>query len=43
MGVVLGDAFVQELGLRWVIVEDQYGRDPGLSVRARRCCSTRSP
>ena len=26
MGVVLGDAFVQELGLRWVIVEDQYGR-----------------
>jgi hypothetical protein len=32
MGVVLGDAFVQELGLRWVIVEDRYGRDPVLSV-----------
>ena len=32
MGVVLGDAFVQELGLRWVIVEDEYGRDPALAV-----------
>jgi len=32
MGVVLGDAFVQELGLRWIMVEDEYGRDPALSV-----------
>ncbi|HET9216419.1 MAG TPA: DUF3806 domain-containing protein [Terriglobia bacterium] len=32
MGVVLGDAFVQELGLRWVIVQDEYGRDPALAV-----------
>ena len=32
MGVVLGDAFVQELGMRWVIVQDDYGRDPALSV-----------
>ena len=32
MGVVLGDAFVQELGLRWVVVQDEYGRDPALSV-----------
>ena len=31
LGVVLGDAFVQEMGLEWVIVEDQYGRD--LAVR----------
>ena len=32
MGVVLGDALVQELRLRWVIVEDEYGRDPALAV-----------
>ena len=32
MGVVLGDALVQELHLRWVIVEDDYGRDPALAV-----------
>jgi hypothetical protein len=32
MGVVLGDAFVQELGGRWVIVEDEYGRDPAVVV-----------
>ena len=32
MGVVLGDAFVQELGLRWVVVQDEYGRDPALAV-----------
>jgi hypothetical protein len=32
MGVVLGDALVQELGLRWVMVEDEYGRDPALAV-----------
>jgi len=32
MGVVLGDALVQELGLRWVIVEDEQGRDPALAV-----------
>ena len=32
MGVVLGDALVQELGLRWVMVEDEYGRDPAVVV-----------
>ena len=32
LGVVLGDAFVQELGYRWIIVEDEYGRDPALAV-----------
>lgn len=26
LGIVLGDAFVQELQLEWVVVEDQYGR-----------------
>ena len=32
MGIVLGDALAQELGLRWVMVEDEYGRDPALAV-----------
>jgi hypothetical protein len=32
MGIVLGDAFVQELGLEWVIVQDAYGRDPAVRV-----------
>lgn len=30
MGVVFGDAFVQELGMEWVIAEDTGGRDPAL-------------
>jgi len=33
MGVVLGDAFVQDMGFHWVIVEDEYGRDPGIRYR----------
>jgi hypothetical protein len=32
MGVVLGDAFVQELGLEWIVVEDSHGRDPAVRV-----------
>lgn len=32
MGIVLGDAFVQELGMRWVTVEDEHGRDPALQL-----------
>lgn len=32
LGVVLGDAFVQELGMEWIMVEDQYGRDPAVRV-----------
>ena len=32
MGIVLGDALVQELGFQWIIVEDEYGRDPALAV-----------
>lgn len=27
MGVVLGDAFVIDLGFHWVLVEDEQGRD----------------
>ena len=32
MGIVLGDAFVQELGMEWVVVQDSYGRDPAVRV-----------
>jgi hypothetical protein len=32
MGIVLGDAFVQQLGFRWIMVEDEYGRDPAIAV-----------
>jgi len=31
LGVALGDALAQKLGLQWVAVEDEYGRDPALS------------
>ena len=34
LGVVLGDAFVLELGMEWVSVEDEYGRDPAVRVPA---------
>jgi hypothetical protein len=30
LGVVLGDVFVQELGMEWVIVEDEHGSDGGI-------------
>ena len=33
LGIVLGDALVQELGMEWVMVEDEYGRDPATRVR----------
>ena len=29
LGIVLGDAFVLDLGMEWVMVEDAHGRDPG--------------
>lgn len=35
LGVTLGDAFVQQLGLdwvNWVMVSDEYGRDPALQL-----------
>lgn len=31
LGIIFGDALSQELGLDWVAVEDEYGRDPALS------------
>lgn len=30
LGIVLGDALVQELGMEWVMAEDEYGRDPAI-------------
>lgn len=30
LGVTFGDALAQHLGLTWVAVEDDYGRDPAL-------------
>ena len=32
LGIVLGDAFVQEIGMEWVMVEDEYGRDPAIRL-----------
>jgi hypothetical protein len=33
MGVVLGDVFVQDMGFKWVIVQDSLGRDPALQFK----------
>jgi hypothetical protein len=32
LGIVLGDAFVQELGMEWIMVEDEHGRDPAVRM-----------
>lgn len=32
LGIVLGDAFVQELGMEWIMVEDEFGRDPAVRL-----------
>ena len=32
MGIVLGDALVQDCGVEWRAVEDQHGRDPCVQV-----------
>ena len=32
LGVTFGDALAQRLGLAWVAVEDDYGRDPALAL-----------
>lgn len=32
MGVILGDVFVKELGMQWIMVEDDYGRNPALQM-----------
>lgn len=32
LGITLGDALVQELGMKWVMVEDEDGRDPAIRL-----------
>lgn len=32
MGIVLGDAFVQHLGVEWIMVQDEHGRDPAVRL-----------
>jgi Domain of unknown function (DUF3806) len=32
LGVTFGDALAQRLGLTWVAVEDEYGRDAALTI-----------
>jgi len=32
LGISFGYALAQRLGLRWVTVEDEYGRDPALKL-----------
>jgi hypothetical protein len=32
LGITLGDALAQELGMEWVMVEDEMGRDPALRI-----------
>ena len=32
MGIVLGDVFVQEMKMEWIVVEDSYGRDPAVRM-----------
>jgi hypothetical protein len=32
LGITLGDALVQELGMEWVMVDDDHGRDPALRL-----------
>ncbi len=33
LGIVLGDAFVQDMGFHWIMVEDEQGRDPAIKYR----------
>jgi Domain of unknown function (DUF3806) len=30
LGITFGDALAQELNMHWIMVEDEYGRDPAL-------------
>ena len=32
LGIAFGDILAQDLGLRWITVEDEYGRDPALKL-----------
>ena len=33
MGIVFGDVFVQDMGFNWIMVSDEYGRDPAIQFR----------
>ena len=33
MGVVFGDVLVQDMGFSWVMIEDEYGRDPAIKYQ----------
>lgn len=33
LGITFGDALAQKLDLKWIAVEDEYGRDPALIVK----------
>ena len=30
MGVVFGEVFVEDMGFHWILVEDEFGRDPAI-------------
>src|SRR5262249_1964061 len=32
LGIVLGDVFVQDMGMEWIMVEDEHGRDPAVRL-----------
>ena len=32
LGIILGDAFVQKMGMEWIMVEDENGRDPAIQM-----------
>ncbi|NTV47474.1 MAG: DUF3806 domain-containing protein [Chlorobiales bacterium] len=32
LGITFGDALAQQLGMTWVLIEDEYGRDPALTI-----------
>lgn len=33
MGIVLGDVFVEDMGFRWIMVQDRHGRDPAIQYK----------
>jgi hypothetical protein len=32
LGILLGDVFVQDRGMEWIMVEDEYGRNPAVRL-----------
>jgi len=38
MGVVFGDILVEELGLKWIMISDQYGTDPTVHIPETTVC-----